>query len=244
MTVITPAPVTRLRRVVVVVIVVAFSLAAIGGIVVLLGGNLGDIGSRILATTSVVGAFSLAVLCCATLLGRAQQLFGVIGVAVSALAGLIVVWTVWFQDTIPGDAWDTVNRIIGTGVALAIAFALASLLLLLADRRRAAVRIGLVITLAVLALATAMYVFAFWNGDAWSWDGYTRSLGIVSILVALGAIVVPVMSLLMPDDRPGTLSHTAASRLEDEARRRGITPDALVDALLAASPAPSSQEDR
>ncbi|WEG07766.1 hypothetical protein PU630_10960 [Microbacterium horticulturae] len=243
MTTITPAPVSRLRRIVVVVVIVAFTLAAIGGIIVLLGGELGETGSRILTTTSVVGAFSLAVLCCATLLGRPLQAFGVLGVAVSVIAGIFVVWTVWFQDSLP-DAWDTVSRIVGTASVLAAAFALASLLLLLADRHRAAVRIGLILTLVLLAVATVMFVFAFWNGDIWSSDVFSRALGIISILVALGAIVVPVLSLLLPDARPGSLSHAAASRLESEAHRRGITPDALVAELLAASTTPSSPEDR
>jgi drug/metabolite transporter (DMT)-like permease len=243
MTTITPTPVSRLRRVVVAVIAVAFSLAAIGGIIVLLGGTLGETGSRVLTTTSVVGAFSVAVLCCAVLLGRPLQPFGVLGVAVSVIAGIFVVWTVWFQDSF-ADAWDTVNRIIGTASVLAAAFALASLLLLLADRRRPPVRIGLIVTLVLLTVGAAMFVFAFWNGDVWSSDVFSRALGVVSILVALGAIVVPVMALLTPDARPGALSHAAASRLESEAHRRGITPDALVAELLAASTAPSSQEDR
>jgi len=61
--------VSRLRRIVVAVIVVAFTLAAAGGIVVLLGGDLGETAGRVIGTTATVGAFSVAVLCCAALLG-------------------------------------------------------------------------------------------------------------------------------------------------------------------------------
>jgi hypothetical protein len=137
-----------------------------------------------------------------------------------------------------------VTRITATAITLSAAFALGSLLLLLADRRRAAVRIGLVVTLALFALVAALIVFLVWASDLVDDQLFPRVLGIAAILAALGAVVVPVMSLLMPDERAHSLSHTAVNRLEDEAKRRGTTPDALVDALLAASPAPSSQEDR
>lgn len=243
MTAIAPTPVTRVRRVIVAVIVVAFTLAAVGGIIVLLGGELGETALRVVGTTAVVGAFSIAVLCCAALLGRRLQSVGLIGVVVSVIAAFLVVWTVWYTGEY-GTWWDAVTRITATAITLSAAFALGSLLLLLADRRRAAVRIGLVVTLALFALVAALIVFLVWASDLVDDQLFPRVLGIAAILAALGAVVVPVMSLLMPDERAHSLSHTAVNRLEDEAKRRGTTPDALVDALLAASPAPSSQEDR
>ncbi len=247
MSTVTPAssrpPVTLLRRAVVGVIVVALTIAAIGGIVVLLGGELGETALRVIGTTAVVGAFSVAVLCCAALLGRPLQAVGLAGVAVSVLAAAFVVWTIWYQ----GDAtavWDAVNKITATAVTLSAALALACLLLLLADRRRTPVRIGLVVTLALFTLVAALIVYLVWGSDTVDDQVYPRVLGVSAILAALGAIVVPVMSLLLPDVRSGVLSRAAAARLEEEARRRKVTPDALVDALLSTSPDPTSQEDR
>jgi hypothetical protein len=245
MTTIAPprTPVTRLRRVIVAVIIVAFGLAAVGGIVVLLGGELGETALRVIGTTVVVGASSVAVLCCAALLGRRLQPVGVIGVVIAALAGALVVWTVWYRGDY-GALWEIMSKITGTAVTVSAALALSSLLLLLGDRRRAVVRIGLVVTLALFAVVTALVMYLIWMSGAVDDQIFPRVLGIAAILAALGAVVVPVMSLLLPDERSGTLSHTAVSRLQTEASRRGISPDALVDALLAASPASSSQEDR
>jgi len=238
-----PAPVSRLRRVVVIVIIVAFALAAIGGIVVLLGGELGETALRVIGTTAVVGGFSVAVLCCAALLGRRLEAIGIVGVAVSVIAAAFVIWTIWYNGEF-GTLWEVLGKVTGTAVALSAALALASLLLLLADRRRAAVRAGLMITLALFAVVAVLIIYLIWASDTVDGQIYPRVLGITAILAALGAVVVPVMSLLMPDVRPGVLSHVAVTRLEGEAIRRGMTPDDLVDALLAASPISSSQEDR
>ncbi|QAY60754.1 hypothetical protein ET475_12680 [Microbacterium protaetiae] len=243
MTTLTPAPVSHLRRAVVSVIIVAFALAAIGGIVVLLGAELGETALRVIGTTAVVGAFSVAVLCCAALLGRRLQTIGVVGTVVSVVAAALVVWTVWYQGD-DGSVWEVVSKVTGTAATLSAALALASLLLLLADRRRAAVRRGLIVTLGLFAVVTALILVLIWAPDAVDDRVFPRVLGIAGILAALGAVVVPVLSLLMPDNRPGTLSPIAVARLEDEAHRRGLTPDALVDTLLAASAAPPSQEER
>ncbi|WP_308491408.1 hypothetical protein [Microbacterium terrisoli] len=243
----TPGPrptVTRLRRIIVGVIIVAFSLAALGGIVVLLGGDLGQAAWRVIGTTAIVGAFSVAVLCCAALLGRPLQPVGMVGVAVSVLAAALVIWTVWY-DGDGGTAWEIVAKVTGTCVTASIALALGSLLLLLADRRRAPVRIGLIITLALFAVVVLLIVYLIWGSETVDDQVYPRALGIGGILAALGAVVVPVMSLLLPDARSGAvapsagalspvaLSPGAVTRLEQEARRRGIPPDALVETLLA-----------
>ena len=83
-----------------------------------------------------------------------------------------------------------------------------------------------------------MVVYPFWV-DLDSGEAYSRVLGIASILAALGAIVVPVLSLLLRDrrgaeaPRPGGLSPEGIARIEAEAARRGITPDELVADLVA-----------
>jgi hypothetical protein len=232
--------VSILRRVIVTVIIVSFSIAAIGGIVVLLGGSLGETAGRVLGTTAVVGAFSIAVLCCAALIGRRLQPFGMIGAAVSVIAAALVVTMIWYQpDGYPGW-WDTLWQLVWTATAASVAFALASLLLLLADRRQIAVRIGLVVTLALFAIVLLLVVYAIWWSDTIEGDLYGRVLGIASILAALGAIVVPVLSLLLRrGERPaGTgLSDAARARIEAEAARREMTPDDLVAALLSPPPA-------
>ncbi|MDN3495533.1 hypothetical protein QL996_06310 [Planococcus sp. APC 4015] len=227
-----PAPrsvLSTLRRVIVAVIVVSFALAAIGGIVVLLSGSLDETAGRVLGTTAVIGAFSVAVLCCAALAGRRLQTFGMLGAAVSVLAAILSIWAIWSG----GYLGDGFYQSLSTAIAATAAFSLASLLLLLADRRQTAVRVGLTITLALFAVVLAMVVYLIWWSDTVDDEVFPRALGIAGILAALGAVVVPVISLLLRD-RPAVagLPPASVARLEAEAARRGVTLERLVDELL------------
>lgn len=224
------------RRIVVAVIVVSFGLAALGGIVVLLGGSLGSESWSVLGTTATVGAFSIAVLCCASLAGRRLRIFGLIGAIVSVLSAALVVWMLWFRGPYT-DAIVVIADVMWSGVALSIAFAVSSLLLLLADRDQAAVRIGLVVTLVMFTAVLGMTLYAIWWSDTIRGEAFGRTLGVFGILAALGAVIVPVLSLLLRTPRArGGLSATALSDLEAEAARRGVTPDDLVELLLRPEP--------
>jgi len=236
-----PASVSALRRVIVWTIIVSFGIAAIGGIVVLLGANLGEAAGRVLGTTAIVGTFSTAVLCCAALIGSRRQLVGYIGVAVSVVAAGIVTWMIWYQGDY-GPYWDAVFRVMWTAVAASGALALASLLLLLADRRRPAVRASLIVTLALFAFDLALIVYLIWASGHIEGDVFPRVLGITSILAALGAVVVPVLSLLLPDRRPAVIAGPVAERLLAEAARRGVTVDELVAPVLHGTPAGQAGE--
>lgn len=243
----TDQPATRstaslVRRILVGIIIASFGLAAVLGIIVLLGVELGDAAFKVLSTTAVVGAFSVAVLCCAALLGRRGQLVGILGVVVSIATCAFVVWVVWAQ---PDGWWDGLFRLLWSGVAASAAFSLASLLLLLVDRHRPAVRIGLAVTLVLIALLLALTLYLTWAHDV---DGewFPRLYGIVAILTALGGIVVPVLSLLLPDARARGLDPRLAERLVAEARRRGVTVEELVAPVLAqeagAAPPPAAPQ--
>lgn len=233
----------RVRRVMVWVIVASFGLAAISGILVLLGGDLGETAARVIGTTALVGVFSVAVLCCLSLVGRRLQSFGFVGAAVSVLTLVLCLMVVWDEGTRFGDAF---YQWLWTGVAATSAFALASLLLLLADRHRAAVRIGLAITLALFAVVLLLVWYLIWWSDTVDNEIYPRMLGITAILAALGGVVVPVLSLLLRDE-PGTqravdaaahpfaqISPALAGRLAAEADRRGVSVDELLGSLLDA----------
>lgn len=233
--------VSVLRRVIVGIIIVSFGLAALGGIVVLLGAELGDPAWKVLGTTGLVGAFSVAVLCCASLLGRRLQPVGLVGAAVAVIAAVLSIVALWAQPSWEAELfWDSLWTLVAASVGLAFS----CLLLLLADRRQRVVRIGLVVTLALFALVFVLVVYPVWTDDAVG-EAYSRTVGIASILAALGAIVVPVLSLLLrerPADaatRPDALSPSTIARLEAEAARRGVTPDELVADLIwpAAPPA-------
>ncbi|NLG63618.1 MAG: hypothetical protein GX539_15375 [Candidatus Cloacimonetes bacterium] len=219
---------TLLRRIVVGLIIASFGLAAVLGIIVLLGFPLGDSTGRVLLTTAIVGLFSVGVLCCASLLGRRTQVFGIIGAVVTALTGAFIVWMIWadffhFEDVFFRAMW--------TGVAASAGFALSSLLLLLVDRRRPVVRVTLWITLILIGLLFVLTMFSVWIPE-FDWDNLIRVYGILAILVALGAIVVPVLSLLLPDTSRAALPHELAERLVAEAAAQGITVEQLVAPVL------------
>ncbi|MGC5169435.1 hypothetical protein ACPW96_05740 [Micromonospora sp. DT81.3] len=233
--------VSLVRRVIVGVIVVSFALAAVGGIAVLLGGDFGPTAGRVLGTTAVVGAYSVAVLCCAALAGRRLQVFGTIGAAVSVATAALTIVLIWwdFGQPPPDGLW----RVLWSGVTITAALALGSLLLLLSNRRRPAVRAGLWITLGLFGVVVAMVLYLIWFPADIDDDVFPRALGILGILAALGAVVVPVLSLLFREpgsaERPAApaaesngISSDAAARLRAEASRRGVTVDALVTALL------------
>ncbi|MGN8553981.1 UNVERIFIED_CONTAM: hypothetical protein OHV15_15485 [Microbacterium sp. SLM126] len=233
--------VSVLRRVIVGIIIVSFGLAALGGIVVLLGAELGDPAWKVLGTTALVGAFSVAVLCCASLLGRRLQMVGLVGAAVAVVTAVLAIIALWAQPSWEAELfWD----VLWTMVAASVGLAFACLLLLLADRRQRVVRIGLIVTLALFALVFVLVVYPVWTNETGG-EAYSRTVGIASILAALGAIVVPVLSLLLRERsadavaRPGALSPSTIARLEAEAARRGMTPDELVAELIwpAAPPA-------
>jgi hypothetical protein len=220
-------PVSLLRRVIVWVIVASFGLAALGGIIVLLGGSLGETAGKVLLTTATVGGFSVAVLCCAALLGRRLRVFGLTGVIVSLLTLAWSLLLIWGSSFI--DFGDPTYKILWTGLALTAAFSLASLLLLLADRQRVAVRVGLWVTLGLFAVVLALTVYVIWAREIDS-EVLPRVLGIAGILAALGAVVVPVLSLLLRDPgAPGAeasadaSAHAIATRVRSAAAARGMT---------------------
>lgn len=224
-----------LRRIIVAVIVASFGVAALLGIVALLARDLGDVGFRILLTTATVGLYSIAVLCCATLAGKRLAGFGLAGAAVTVVTAVYTVTLIWIGDDVRSDA---VFQLLASLSALTVAWALASLLLLLSDRSRPVVAWGLRITLGLFAALLLLIWLMIW-ADLGSAEVFGRLLGIVSILAALGAVVVPVASLLLPDSpRAAPLSPELAARLQAEAARRGITVEDLVAPLLVASGPP------
>ena len=236
--------VAAVRRVLVWLIIASFGLAAVLGIVVLLGVEIGDTAARVLATTATIGAFSVTVLCGAALLGRPAQLVGVATVAVSILTAGYSVWLIWDDGVYLWDG-DAVLKLLLTGISATAALSLASLLLLLRRRRRHAVRIGLGATLALMALVLGLTLYLIWATNVDD-NVFPRVYGIVAILAALGAVVVPVLSLLLPDSTGGrtvSLDPALAEQLVATAERRGITVAELVAPVLAEDRASRTDPD-
>lgn len=255
-----------LRRTIAIIIVVAFSVAAIGGISVMLGDIDSEPAFQVIATTAATGACSVAAFCGATLIGRRAQWFGSVTILlafVTLLASILFIWgdPYMWDDPIPGSTGMTIGDILYqalSSIVLVTAVASVASLILLLVPRSWVVRIGLPITLCFLGLGTGLVLVTIWMDGAWQYDWLTRLNGIVWILAALGVVVVPLTSLLLkagatrltgdagetsaestqPHSGPpaATLSRSALHRIEAAARAEGITADELIDRLLAAEP--------
>jgi hypothetical protein len=252
------------RRVIAIIIVVTFSLAAAGGIIVLLGDIESELTFQVVSTTALTGAFSVAAFCGATLLGRRAQWFGIVTIGLAAASLALSLWFLWGDP--PGD--ETLFQLLYSLILLTAVGSVASLVLLLASTNSWAVRIALALTLGALSLAAALTLVTIWVETAWQSDWLMRLTAIVWILAALGVVVVPLTSLLLRKSKAATptssdpmsdsasqsspaaqlsapqLSASALHRLEAAARAQGVTADELLDRLLDAddrsAPGPQS----
>jgi hypothetical protein len=194
----------RARRVAIIAIIVSLSLTAIVGIITLLGGAFGDVQGKVLLTTLLFAVFSISVLCHLAVVGRALQLVGFTGVAVSSvslLGGLLLIWAEW---TDPG-AQAVVIKLFAVAGILAVGLAHSNLLLLLGQRRNRVVRVLLYATVAIIGLVALLLCIPIaTDGDipGDDGDGYWRLVGVVAILDVLGSIVLPVTGRFLRDD-PG-----------------------------------------
>jgi hypothetical protein len=217
-----------LRRIVVTLVIGSFSVAALLGIIALLGGgDLGETEGRVLLTTVIVGVESIAVLCYLAVATRRAALVGLAGGLISLVPFSIALWFTWSEsDSQP--LWDTF------GVSVTIAATLAHACLLLAlDRGR--LRLLLAGTLVAMAIVAAMICNAIVNGEDLG-DLYWRTFGVVAILDVLGTVVFAALGIFSrrarADGEPDLMTPALESRVIDAAQSRGVSPAQLItDAL-------------
>lgn len=188
-----------LRRTIAIIIVVAFSLAAAGGIIVLLGDIDSDVTYKVIGTTALTGAISVAAFCGATLIGRRTQWFGIVTIGMAAVTMALSLWFLWgdpYADPENYELAEVLFQALSSFILVTAVASISTLILLLVPRSRV-VRIGLPITLCLLALGTCLVLITIWVDSAWELEWLTRLNGIVWILAALGVVVVPLTSLLL-----------------------------------------------
>ena len=246
-----PDPSRATRRTVltalVAVIVISFAIAAVAGITVLLIGPEGDLMSRVLVTTLIVGGFSIGALSCLALWGRPAHSFGVAGAGVNAASAVVALISAWAEKG-SDDFWRILNRLLVSGLIISAAWALAALMLLLSQRHRPIIRIGLAASLVALGVTTALAVAGVWWDAIADADIYPRALGTLGILSALGVVVVPVLALLLRDSPatsvPRDFPADVANHLLETARRRGVSVAELVAPVLDEPTGSSSDHGR
>lgn len=218
------------RRIAATLTIGSFSIAALMGIVALLGG--GDFGTgeqRVLLTTLIVGSASICMLCYLATGGTRFVAVGVAGAVALALpvsTALVLVWSDW--DDVP----DGLLKSFGVGVVVAVTLAQVCLLLGVAGERSGLRLVlgGTVVLAGILALLVAgMILEAFAGDDIW------RPLGVVAILDVLGTLVTIALAKFGGKDESaadGRLCVTLAPAQADAVARRaaesGRTPDQVV----------------
>ncbi len=226
------------RRSAVIAAIVSVSVAAIVGILALLGGTFGAAQIQIIFTTLLVTGFSVTVLCHLAVAGRPVRLVGFVGIGVSVVAlvlGFLLIWAVW------GTGTSEVFRLLGWFTAsaiLAVSLAHANLLLLLAGRRRPVVRIALGATLAAIAGVAVLGILPIITDSAIPGvhvDGYWRWFGVIAILDALGTIALPILALITRD-RPVDRADAAPDGA-DTAAEHAPAASALSMTAVSTSPA-------
>jgi len=217
------------RRLVITLVIGSFSIAALLGIIALLGGGeLGEIEGKVLLTTVIVGVESIAVLCYLAVSGRPTAIVGLVGALASLVPfgiALALTWGGYDGDT---PVWD----VFGVSVTIAATLAHACLLLALDHGR---LRVVLAATLVAMAIVAAMISNAIVNGENLD-DLYWRTFGVVAILDVLGTVVFAALGIFSrrakADGEPDLMTPALESRVLDAARSRGVSPAQLItDAL-------------
>ncbi len=219
-----------LRKLVIYLVIGSFSIAALMGIVALLGGDFGDTQAKVLLTTVIVGVESIAVLCYLAVAGRPSAIVGILGGLVSLVPFGLALWLTWSE----GDGLDNSNlwEIFGVTVTIAASLAQACLLLALADRKKLGwMLIGTLVTIAIVA---GMITLAILDGADLG-DDFWRIFGIVAILDVLGTVVLAAMKAFgrdRPEAEPALLTTALESRITTAAKERGVSPAALISDAL------------
>jgi hypothetical protein len=239
------APVGTVRTVVVRTTIGAFSLAALLGIVALVGGRaFGSVEGRVLLTTLLTGVVSVLVLCYLLTADTRYRAVGAVGGATVLVPLVSALFLIWYDYET--DPPVPLARTFGVGTVAALTLAQASLLLAIGAAAGPVVRRFLLATLA-LAGILAVQVSALVLG-LHAHPDYLRLLGVVAILDALGTVVVAALTRFGAGARaPASVATVVlpASVVERAGQRAAATGAsveevvaAAVEAYLVESPVP------
>ncbi len=217
------------RRLVAALVIGSFSIAALFGIIALLGGGeLGETEGKVLLTTVIVGVESIAMLCYLAVSARRTAVVGIVGALVSLVPFGIALALTWGGYDGDAPVWD----VFGVSVTIAATIAHACLLLSLHQGRRTLL---LVSTLLAMVVVAAMICNAILDGENLG-DLYWRLFGVVAILDVLGTVVYTALGVFSrrraDDGEPDLLTPALESRVVDAAQARGVSPSQLISDAL------------
>lgn len=210
-----------LRRPILFVTIGSFSAAALMGVLALVaGGGFGELETKILLTTLVVGSASICVLCYLATAETPYAAVGAVGGAVAVattLVALLLVWSSWDDFGPPEELF----RGFGIGIVLSLSLAQASMLLGLAGRRSSTSGV-LALTLALVAILALLLTGVILSEP--ESVGIWRLIGVVAILDVLGTVVTVAVAKFgggAQAPRGVVLSGRLAGALDERARAEG-----------------------
>lgn len=227
-----------LRRLVLTTTLGSFSIAALMGVLALLGGDFGEGQARVLMTTVLVGLASIAVLTYLTTAGTPYQPVGVAGgiaVLVPLLTGLLLIWADY-----SGNGSDATWKAFGLGIVVASSLAQVSLLLVLGGAHRSLrpLLLGTLSLVAVLGVLVSWTILAGEDGE-----GLLRLIGVIAILDVLGTVVVIALAVVARTGRSGMLPGSGPGAGSDTGAVAVTLPGSLVVGLDARARATGSTRD-
>jgi hypothetical protein len=181
----------NIRKIFLYSLIASVAICAILGIGVLVFGEFGDFAQRVLLTTFTITCTSILGLACGAYYeskgARALPFAGIAFAIIAAVLFITEIWTRWLPDT-------AFVKVTGTASMLAVTGSLISLLSLASLDRRFAWSRYVVIGAAVILDAILLWILWFEpTGDS---DIVTRTIGVLSIVIAAMTVVTPVFHKL------------------------------------------------
>lgn len=185
----------NIRRVFLYTLITSVAVSALIGIGVILFGDFGSFEIRILMTTLTVTATSILGLACGAYLetgrGRKLPLSGIIFSIIAAIMTLFIIWD--FLD-------DSQLFVKSATTAMLLALSLSHLSLLSLARLDKHFAWSRIATFISIALLVAVLLFLLWAEPEGSSDFVSRTIGVLSILVAAGTVITPVFHKLSANE--------------------------------------------
>jgi hypothetical protein len=202
----------NLRRVFLYLLIASVALSALFGIGVILLGDFGSFEIRVLMTTLTVTAASILGLACGACLEAGRgRILPILGIALSILSALLVMFVIW--DVL--DDSEVFGKSVVTLSVLAVASSYLSLLSIARLDRRFAWAWHTAFVCVWLLAGILLYIL--WFEPQSESDLVSRIIGVLSILIAALTVITPVFHKLSSGEKD-----TAAIDAEIEKLRTRI----------------------
>lgn len=181
---------SRAQRSLLLSFILSLSVCGLLGIYVLLVGKFGTLEARILGSTATIGAASILAMAAAIAWeGRRWHPIGPCGIAIVAIALLLILSLIWDIHPVPGAYIAPYEKSIATCAVLAVAVPhIALLALARLHRGYEWVRLGTVAVICILAVLISCLIWLDPRDDIWP-----RMVGVFAILDACGTVAVPIL---------------------------------------------------